>query len=185
MFHEVAHGLGIKNTINGQGTVREALRDQYSALEEGKADVLGLYMIGQLQQRGELPDADLHANQVTFVASIFRSIRFGSSSAHGVANLIRFNFFRERGAFARQPDGRYRVDFDRMREATDALAARILELQGDGDYEAVAEFVREYGGETEELRGDLQRLSTSGIPVDVVYEQGPAVLGLAAAPGGG
>ena len=179
MFHEVAHGLGIKNTIDGRGTVREALRDQYSALEEGKADVLGLHMIARLNERGELPDADPRSNDVTFIASIFRSIRFGSSSAHGVANLVRFNFFRERGAFVRDDDGRYRVDFARMREATDELAARILVLQGDGDYDAVTEFVRHYGGESEELRSDLERLAAAGIPVDVVYEQGPAVLGLA------
>jgi hypothetical protein len=185
MFHEVAHGLGIKNTISGRGTVREALRDQYSALEEGKADVLGLHMIARLHESGELADADLRANDVTFVASIFRSIRFGSASAHGVANLVRFNFFRERGAFSRDASGRYRVDFARMREAADALAARILQLQGDGDYEAVTEFVRHYGGESEELRADLDRLAASGIPVDVVYEQGPRVLGLPAAGAGG
>jgi hypothetical protein len=178
MFHEVAHGLGVKNTIRGGGTVREALRDQYSALEEGKADVLGLHMIARLHERGELPDTDLRANQVTFVASIFRSIRFGSSSAHGVANLVRFNFFRERGAFSRDAEGKYRVDFARLREVTDELAGKILQLQGDGDYDAVAEFLRHYGGEGEELRSDLQRLTAAGIPVDIVYEQGPEVLGL-------
>ena len=83
MFHEVAHGLGIKNTIDGKGTVRDALKEQAGALEEGKADILGLYMITRLQQQGELPDVDLDDNYVTFLAGILRSIRFGAASAHG------------------------------------------------------------------------------------------------------
>ena len=99
MFHEVAHGLGIKNTITGLGTVRAALKNHASALEEGKADVLGLYMVTELHKRGELDDGEINDNLVTFMASIFRSIRFGVSSAHGVANMIRFNFFAEMGAF--------------------------------------------------------------------------------------
>src|SRR5690606_17725418 len=86
MFHEVAHGLGIKNTINGKGTVREAMKEHASALEEGKADILGLYMVTALHERGEMGDADLMDNYVTFLAGIFRSVRFGASSAHGVAN---------------------------------------------------------------------------------------------------
>ncbi|MEX1054675.1 MAG: Zn-dependent hydrolase, partial [Rhodothermales bacterium] len=120
MFHEVAHGLGIKNTVTGRGTVREALREYYSALEEGKADILGLYMVTQLQNSGEL-NVDLMDNYVTFLAGIFRSVRFGAASAHGQANMVRFNFFKEHGAFERTPDGRYRVHQERMTEAMNAL----------------------------------------------------------------
>ena len=95
------------------GTVRKALQEHASALEEGKADVLGAYMVTWLSQNGELPGVDLRDNYVTFLGSIFRSIRFGSSSAHGVANLIRFNYFGEKGAFSRDPEsGTYRVDFE-------------------------------------------------------------------------
>jgi len=180
MFHEVAHGLGIKNTLDGEGTVREALQEHASALEEGKADVLGLYMVTELHAEGELgADAELMDNYVTFLSSIFRSIRFGASSAHGVANLIRFNFFQEQGAFARDPEaGTYRADFDKMQQAMNALSERILRLQGDGDYEAVAAFVEEYGQVGETLRADLDRLAEAGIPVDVTFEQGGEVLGL-------
>ncbi|NNG15510.1 MAG: Zn-dependent hydrolase, partial [Gemmatimonadales bacterium] len=89
MFHEVAHGLGIKNTLDGSGTVREALKERASALEEGKADVLGLYMVTKLEEIGELEGKDINDNMVTFMASIFRSIRFGASSAHGRANVAR------------------------------------------------------------------------------------------------
>jgi hypothetical protein len=178
MFHEVAHGLGIKSTLDGRGTVREALKDHASALEEGKADVLGLYMVGALHARGELGEADLADYYVTFLASIFRSIRFGSTSAHGVANLIRYNFFQERGAFARGEDGRYRVDAERFPGAIAALSERLLLLQGDGDYAAVADFVARYGSRPPRLENDLARVAEADIPVDIVYEQGLEVLGL-------
>ncbi|WP_420129013.1 dipeptidyl-peptidase 3 family protein [Longimicrobium sp.] len=178
MFHEVAHGLGIKNTINGRGTVRESLRDQASALEEGKADVLGLFMQVQLQEMGEL-QGDVMDSYVTFLASIFRSVRFGASSAHGRANIARFNYFKERGAFARDAaTGTYRVDPVRMRAAMDALSAQILRFQGDGDYAGVQGFMERYGVIDAELQGDLDRLAGAGIPVDVVFEQGVEVLGL-------
>jgi hypothetical protein len=179
MFHEVAHGLGIKETINGRGLVREALRERASALEEGKADALGLWMVTELAGLGELPEAELRDNYVTFLASIFRSVRFGASSAHGRANIARFNFFKEMGAFTRDPaDGTYRVDFARMEEAVDALSGRILRFQGEGDYEGVGRFMDGYGVIDAELQGDLDRLSTAGIPVDIVFEQGVDVLGL-------
>lgn len=178
MFHEVAHGLGIKNTITGNGTVRDALGKHASALEEGKADVLGLYMVTSLHADGEFGDADLMDNYTTFLASIFRSVRFGSSSAHGRANLIRFNFFQEMGAFSRSDEGIYSVDAAKMREAGDALSRKILELQGDGDAAAVEAFVDQYAVEGETLQADLERLGSAGIPVDIVFEQGPTVLGL-------
>jgi hypothetical protein len=181
MFHEVAHGLGIKNTVTGSGTVRDALREQASALEEGKADVLGLYMVTRLHEQGELGDAPLEDYYVTFIASIFRSVRFGAASAHGRANMARFNFFAERGAFARDAEtGTYRVDMARMREAMDALGERILTFQGDGDYDGVVAFMEQYGVIGPELQRDLARVNEAGIPVDVVFEQGLSVLGLGA-----
>ncbi|HTG83332.1 MAG TPA: hypothetical protein VL853_00925 [Gemmatimonadales bacterium] len=176
MFHEVAHGLGIKNTINGKGTVREALKEQGGALEEGKADILGLYMITKLQQRGE-QKAPLEDNYVTFLASIFRSIRFGASNAHGRANAAQFSFFEERGAFSRDSTtGRYRVDFPRMKAAVDALAEQILRFQGNGDYLGVTRFMEERGKLSPTLQQDLARLGSKRIPVDVVFEQGEQIL---------
>lgn len=176
MFHEVAHGLGIKNTLNGGGTVRDVLKDHYTTMEEGKADVLGLYMVTTLQQQGEY-ETDLMENYATFLAGIFRSIRFGAASAHGRANLVRFNFFEEFGAFTRDQDsGRYRVHVEQLQDAMNALSEQILRLQGDGDYEAVAGFVGKYGTMSPQLESDLNRLSRAGIPVDVVFEQGMNVL---------
>ena len=177
MFHEVAHGLGIKNTINGKGTVRKALKEHYSALEEGKADMLGLYMIDQLHKKGEL-EAEMEDYIVTFMTSIFRSVRFGASSAHGKANMIRFNFFDQMGAFSRDEEGRYSINFDKFQEAMDALSEKILTLQGDGDYDGVAELVAEKGVIGTILQRDLDRLAAAGIPIDVVFHQGTEALGL-------
>ena len=179
MFHEVAHGLGIKRTIDGKGTVREALKDQASALEEGKADILGLYMVTRLLEQGELSGTTLEDHYVTFLASILRSIRFGASEAHGRANAAQLSYFEEHGAFTRDSaTGRYRVDFPKMRVAADSMAAQILRFQGDGDYDGVKRFMAQRATLSPTLRGDLDRLGSKGIPVDVVFEQGKAVLGL-------
>ncbi|KFN48256.1 dipeptidyl-peptidase 3 family protein [Arenimonas composti] len=172
MFHEVAHGLGIKNTLDGRGTVREALTDLTASYEEGKADILGLYMIGALGGMGELDADKLDDNYVTFLAGIFRSVRFGAGSAHGQANMVAFNFLHERGAFARNAaSGTWRVDFAKMREAVDALSAKILTLQGDGDYEAARAFRDQYGKVPAALQADLDALAAREIPVDIVLRQ--------------
>ncbi|MEX2109710.1 MAG: hypothetical protein WD802_03830 [Gemmatimonadaceae bacterium] len=171
MFHEVAHGLGIKNTINGKGLVRPALKERYSSLEEGKADILGLYMIRQLHSQGELGSASLDDNYVTFLASLFRSIRFGAASAHGRANVVAFNFMEQRGAFARDASGKYRVDMVKLRESVDALSQRILTIQGDGDYEGTGRLYDEMGKIGPVLASDLARLAARSIPVDIVYDQ--------------
>ncbi len=179
MFHEVAHGLGIKNTLDGQGTVREALTDLAGSYEEGKADILGLYMIGKLGEMGELDAARLKDNHVTFLAGIFRSVRFGASSAHGQANMVAFNYLQREGAFARDPgSGRYSVDFDRMAAAVNSLSAKILTLQGDGDYDGATSFQKEFGTVGSALQADLDRLQEQKIPVDIVLKQGREVLGL-------
>jgi hypothetical protein len=172
MFHEVAHGLGIKNTINGRGTVRDALKERYGSLEEGKADILGLYMVRQLRTQNELTTGRMEDNLVSFIASIFRSVRFGAASAHGRANVAALNFLERRGAFTRDPaTGRYRVNFDRMPSAVDSLAATIITLQGNGDYAGVGAFQQEYGTLSATLKADLARLNAKKIPVDIVYEQ--------------
>jgi hypothetical protein len=179
MFHEVAHGLGIKNTLDGSGTVRHALKEHASALEEGKADILGLYMIQKLREKGEITEGELMDDYVTFLAGIFRSVRFGASSAHGVANMIRFNFFEQTGAFSRdEASGTYRVNVPEFEQAVRDLSQRILTLQGDGDYAGVAALVAGMGTVGPQLQADLDRLAAAAIPVDIVFEQGAEVLGL-------
>ncbi len=172
MFHEVAHGLGIKNTINGRGTVRTALKERAGALEEGKADILGLYMVRQLRAQGELKTGRIEDNLVAFLASIFRSVRFGAASAHGRANAAAMNFLEARGAFTRDSaTGRYRVDFVKMQDAANALSQTILTLQGDGDYDGVGAFQAKHGVLSATLQSDMARLNAKGIPVDILYAQ--------------
>lgn len=184
MFHEVAHGLGIKNTLDGSGTVGDALKEYASSFEEGKADVLGLYMVDALSRQGELggdkpAEEQLRDSYVTFLAGILRSVRFGAADAHGKANMVRFNYFADAGAFSRDPDtGRYRVDFERMREAMNELGGTLLTIQGDGDYAEAKSMTERLGVIEPELQGDLEKLSAAGIPIDIRFEQGLDVLGL-------
>jgi hypothetical protein len=179
MFHEVAHGLGIKNTINNNGTVREALKETYSAIEENKADILGLFMVSNLAEMGELGEKDLMDNYVTFMSGIFRSVRFGAASAHGKANMMRFYYFQEQGAFTRNPEtGTYKVDFEKMTEAMNSLAEKTLVLQGDGSYDEAKKMLEEMGYIKEELQADLNRINESSIPVDIRFKQGAQMLKL-------
>ncbi|WP_413401327.1 dipeptidyl-peptidase 3 family protein [Pseudoalteromonas sp. KJ71-7] len=178
MFHEVAHGLGIKNTLTGKGTVRQSLQEHASALEEGKADILGLYMVEQLLKKGEITEGTLEDYYTTFMAGIFRSVRFGASSAHGKANMIRFNFFAQEGAFSKNEDGLYSINMDKMGDAMAKLSRLILTLQGDGDYEKVDQLIATHGDIKAELAKDLEKLSKANIPVDVTFKQGKDVLGL-------
>lgn len=178
MFHEVAHGLGIKKTIDGKGTVDEALKEYASSFEEGKADILGLYMIDALSRKGEMDEAKLMDNYVTFLAGILRSVRFGAADAHGKANMLRFNYFADAGAFNRGADGRYRVDFEKMRAAMNSLSAKLLKVQGDGDYAEAKRMTDTMGVTKPELAADLARLKDAKIPIDIRFEQGLDVLEL-------
>ncbi|PCI60080.1 MAG: Zn-dependent hydrolase [Gammaproteobacteria bacterium] len=178
MFHEVAHGLGIKNTLNGKGTVRQALKEHASALEEGKADILGLYMIRQLLAKDAITEGTLEDYYTTFLAGIFRSVRFGASSAHGKANMIRFNYFAEQGAFSKNEQGLYSVNVDKMTAAINSLSELILTLQGNGNYQGVDKLVHERGIIKADLAKSLAKLEKANIPVDIVFKQGKKVLGL-------
>lgn len=179
MFHEVAHGLGIKNLLDGTGTVRGALKDRHNALEEGKADILGLYMVSQLAKMGEIEKADIMDNYVTFVAGIFRSVRFGVASSHGKANMVCFYYLQERGAFERNAEtGTYKINAEKMTLAMNELAKDILVYQGNGDYEGVSKLFNEKAVIGEQLKADLQRVAEANIPKDLRYNQGKEVLGL-------
>ncbi len=172
MFHEVAHGLGIKNTLDGNGTVRHALKEQYSAIEEAKADILGLFLVTKLSEMGEYTNTTMEENYTTFMAGIFRSVRFGAASAHGKANMIEFNYLANEGAFTRDANGLYNIDFPKMKLAVEKLGGAILKAQGDGDYEFVKNWIATDGVIKPELQADLDKLAGSGIPKDIWYEMG-------------
>jgi hypothetical protein len=189
MFHEVAHGLGIKNVVgNDKLTVREALGADYSAIEECKADVLGLYMVTQLFDEKQL-EGSLDDYYVTFVASVFRSVRFGASSAHGKANMITFNTLLNQGAIVLEEKGKptadggaekrtYKVDVAKMRQVISDLAGELLRLQGNGNSADVKAVLNTRGVIGAPLQMDLKRIEKAGIPVDLVFDQGIKTLGL-------
>lgn len=178
MFHEVAHGLGVKNTINGKGPVRQALESYYSSIEEGKADIVGLFLVTKLREMGEIKEGDIKDNYVSFVAGIFRSVRFGSASAHGKANMMCFVHLMKEGAVVRNAKGYYTVVFEKMPAAVESLAAKIIQIEGDGDLNAAKTWIEKDGNISAELQADLDRLQTANIPVDIIFKQGKSVLGL-------
>ena len=176
MFHETAHGMGIKNTITGKGSVHSALGNQYNGIEEAKADVLGLYLVTKLSEMGVYTNTTMEDNYTTFMAGIFRSVRFGAASAHGKANMLTFNYFQNEGAFVRNEEGRYAIDFEKMKVAVEKLAGDILIHQGNGDYEATKAWMAEMSVIKPELQADLDRVNAAGIPTDIYFNMGPQVL---------
>ena len=170
MFHEIAHGIGIKNTITGKGTVKNALKEYAGAIEEAKADILGLYLISYLIEQKELKGEE-NEHYTTFLASMLRSVRFGVSSAHGLANIITFNFFTEMGAIKRnQVSGIYSIVPDLFEKALKSLANKLLTLQGNGDYQATKNFILKYNSMPENLQTDLDRLTNQGVPKDIYFK---------------
>ncbi|MDD2635891.1 MAG: Zn-dependent hydrolase [Bacteroidales bacterium] len=179
MFHEVAHGLGVKYVVDGSMTVREALENYYSPIEEAKADIAGLYMVTKLYEMGEYPEKDIMDNYVTFLAGIFRSVRFGVASSHGKANMLEFYYLKEKGAFTRNAEtGKYAVNLDIMKEAVAEMVNDIIVIQGDGNKAAAKEWVDTKSSVGEELQKDLDRIAEAGIPKDIVFKQGIEILGL-------
>ncbi len=178
MFHEVGHAMGVKKTIDGKTTARKALKEAFSSLEEGKADIMGLWLVSQLYKKGELNEGTLMDNYVTFFTSIFRSVRFGVASSHGKANMLRYYYFQERGVFTMNEDGTYTINAEKMQQATEELMKKILKIQGDGDYQAAKEWLAAKAIVTPEFQKVLDKIEAAGIPVDISYIEGPKELGL-------
>ncbi len=178
-FYEIAEALGISQTINGQGSVRSALREYYGIMDANSSDMIALYLLSMLHEKGEISEKELHQAYVTSFASILRSSRFGTAGAHGVAAMIRFNHFERAQAFTRCEDtNTYMVDFEKMQQAVEEGVARIIKLMGDGDYDAAREMIARDGEMSETLQRDIDRINESDIPVDVVFRQGVDYLDL-------
>ena len=179
MFHEVAHGLGVNYTIKDKQDVRSALQNYYTSIEEGKADILGLFLVTKLAEWDIIKNKDLMDNYVTFIAGIFRSTRFGAASAHGKANMMQFAHFMESGAISRdEATGYYTIDFEKMKKDIEVIAGEYITIEGDGDIETAAKLVAEKGIVTPVLQKDLDRIADANIPKDIFFKQGKEVLGL-------
>jgi hypothetical protein len=167
LMHELLHGLGPHEiTVNGRKTtVRAELGDTYSALEEAKADVSGLFALQKLLDEGKLDRAMQRTLYPTFLASAFRSIRFGVGEAHGRGMALQLSWFLDAGAIAPRPDGTFAIDAARMRDAVVSLTREIMTIQGRGDRAAARALLERMAVVRPEVQRVLERLS--GIPVDI------------------
>jgi hypothetical protein len=167
LMHELMHGLGPHNiTVAGKPTtVRQELKETYSAIEEAKADVSGLWALKQLADKGHVDAAIARTMYTTFLASSFRSIRFGINEAHGRGIAVQLNYFLDHGAFRVQPDGTFTVDEPKMTAAVTALTREIMTIQSDGNYAAAKALVERLGVVRPPVQGVLDKLT--GVPVDI------------------
>lgn len=169
-FHEVAHGLGVKETVNGKGSVDEAMGSEKTTWEEAKADILGLFMVCHLIDMGEIPLISKEDAITTFIAGLVRSVRFGSASSHGKANMMCYNFMKENGAFSRNKDGQYHIDFEKALNAIDEWAGLIIRTQATGDLEFAKTFSKTHAVVPEALSADIANINAHNIPRDIKFD---------------
>lgn len=169
-FHEVAHGLGVKETVNGKGSVDEALGTEKTTWEEAKADILGLFMVCRLIDMGEIPLISKEDAITTYIAGLVRSVRFGSASSHGRANMMCYNYMKDNGAFTRNKAGLYHIDYARALEVIDSWAGLILATQAEGDYEFAKEYAARNAVIPEALSADIANVNAHNIPRDIRFD---------------
>ncbi len=181
LHHELSHGLGPGNiTVDGRETeVRLELKELYSTLEEAKADVMGIYNILRLIERGEIEPEMRETLEPTYVAGLFRSARFGLHEAHGRGVVSQFNYLLEKGSLEIDEEGRFRVVSDTFADGIESLLAEMLRLQATGDYDGTATFLDTYGVATPELEAAIAKLGD--VPVDIrpIYRQAEELLAAA------
>ncbi len=166
LLHEISHELGpaFARRNGKQVDIREAIGPAYSGLEEAKADVIGMFGLKWLVDHGALPKDRLHEYYASYVAGIFRTLRFGTGEAHGRAEMMEFNYLQENGALA-MVSGRYAIDYARMPMVLAQLCKRLLEMEDAGDRAGAEAWFAKYDKIPSELQKALA--ATSGIPVDI------------------
>lgn len=171
VFREVAHGLGVKETINGKGTVEEALGSSALTFEEMKGNAVGMYLVCKLQSHIAMDRLFTTEDALTtFLTSLIRSERFGEGSALGRANTMVFNYLKEKEAFERHPDGRYSIDYHKMETALGELSALILRTQATGDIEFAMSFEDKYSHRDPDFQTDLMNLNLEKVPMDIRFK---------------
>jgi len=171
LFHELAHGLGPgRITVDGRATeVRMELRDLYSAIEEAKADTLGVHNLYVLADRGVVPADVVAPLPWTVTAGLFRSARFGTTSAHGLGVVLQTNWLLAHGGIEITPEGRFSPVPDRFREAVASLVKELLMVQALGSYDGARALVERYGTVGPEMRAALDSLTAIPVDVEPVY----------------
>jgi len=170
LCHECCHGIGPHSITLPDGrasTVRQELQELYGTLEEAKADIVGLWALKYLVDKGILPSSLSSSMYVAFVAGCFRSVRFGLAEAHGKGQALQFNWILEKGGLMRRPDGMFEVDFAKMPIAVASLSHAILTIQAEGDKAGAAALLDKYAVMSAPLGEALRLLENAEIKVDV------------------
>lgn len=167
ILHEMAHGLGpaFARTPAAKVGIRESIGPTFSGLEEAKADVVGMFGMKWLVDHDVLPKNKLEEYYASYVAGIFRTVRFGIAEAHGQAEMMEFNYLSERGAIKRASSGRYEIDYGRMPSAISDLAKELLEIEATGDRARAENWFKKYEVMPAELQASLK--SAASVPVDI------------------
>jgi len=167
VMHEISHGIGpaFARTAKGKVDIGEAIGPIQSALEEAKADVVGLFALEWLMNNGALPKSKANDYYASYVAGIFRTVRFGIAEAHGRAEMMEFNYLTEQGAIKREASGRYVIDYAKMPAAIASLAKELLEIEATGDRPRAEAWFAKYDKMPSSLQSALAK--TSSVPVDI------------------
>ena len=167
IMHEIAHGLGpaFARTAKGKTSIREAMGPAYSGLEESKADVVGMFGLKWLVDHGALPKEKLEEYYSSYIAGIFRTVRFGLGEAHSRGEMMEFNYLAERGAIKREASGRYVIDYNVIPGAIADLAKELLEMEATGDRERAEKWFAKYDKMPDELKTSLK--AAADVPVDI------------------
>jgi hypothetical protein len=174
ILHEISHVFGtnfITLADGTQTTVNRALADKYSPIEECKATIVGMHNVPYLIENGLIPKEREREIYTTYLAGMFRSIRFGAHAAHGMGTLMQLNFHRETGAFQYDPaTQKFSVDMAKLKDSITAMAQQILILEGDGNYDNAAAFIAKYGEVDDVIQGLLDSLSDIPVDIEPIYK---------------
>ena len=167
LMHEICHGLGpaYARTSAGQVDIRESIGPTYAGLEEAKADIVGLFALNWLMEKGVVPKEKANDFYASHVAGIFRTVRFGVAEAHGRAEMMEFNYLVEQGAISRDASGKYVIDFTKMPQAIASLAKELLEIEATGNRNRAEEWFKKYDSMPAELKSALANVKD--VPVDI------------------
>lgn len=171
VFREVAHGLGVKETVNGKGSVAQALGNEALMMEEMKGNVVGLFLACKLADSHQLNGLVTKKEAIaTFCASLFRSERFGNATALGRANIAILNYLLEKNVLTRAENGKYSINYEGLEQAIRELASQVLTIQATGDREAAAAFEQQYAALGKNYKEDLRNIRLEGIPADLRFD---------------
>ena len=174
LLHEISHALGPKEVRGTQTTVNATLKDRYPPIEELKADIVGLYSLAYLHAQGFFDQAMIPQHYASYLAVLFRSLRFGTASAHGMARLMQLNYLLEHGGVSfDQTTSRYRIEMERIDDVVADLARVVLAIETEGDYDRAGALLERYGQVTTQERATLDALtdpstgSGQALPIDI------------------